>query len=138
MSTTYVSDIDIGLGQVPDTLDPVLYSALQDAYSAIQILANSVQYREVASISVDADYTIVETDGLIRVDATAGDVDITLPLSTEVLNYQYIIKRVDNTGNTVTVAGTASEPVDGLVAGFTIAGMASYTVHAVSGSWDLV
>ena len=59
-----------------------------------------------------ADYTVTETDHTILVDATSGNVTITL--RTAVGSKQlYNIKRIDNSGNTVTVATTSSQNIDG-------------------------
>jgi len=59
-----------------------------------------------------ADYTVTETDHTILVDATSGNV--TIILRTAVGSKQdYLIKRIDNSGNTVTVATTSSQTIDG-------------------------
>lgn len=67
---------------------------------------------ETEIITRTADYTVTETDNTILVDATSGNVTITL--RTAVGSKQdYLIKRIDNSGNTVTVATTSSQTIDG-------------------------
>lgn len=67
---------------------------------------------ETEIITRTADYTVTETDHTILVDATSGNVTITL--RTAVGSKQlYNIKRIDNSGNTVTVATTSSQTIDG-------------------------
>jgi hypothetical protein len=67
---------------------------------------------EAEIITRTSDYTVTETDHTILVDATSGNVTITL--RTAVGSKQlYNIKRIDNSGNTVTVATTSSQNIDG-------------------------
>jgi hypothetical protein len=54
-----------------------------------------------------ASYTAAITDYMILVDATAGNVTITLPLATSCYRREYIIKKIDNSSNTVTVYSTS-------------------------------
>ncbi len=59
-----------------------------------------------------ADYTALTTDHTILVDATSNNVTITLP--TAVGNSRlYTIKRIDGSVNTVTIATTSSQTIDG-------------------------
>ena len=61
-----------------------------------------------------ADYVITAADTIIIVDATGGDIDITLPAATGLEGKIYVIKRIDGSVNTVTVAGaeTIDDEVD--------------------------
>ena len=59
-----------------------------------------------------ANYTALTTDHTILVDATSNNVTITLP--TAVGNSRlYTIKRIDGSVNTVTIATTSSQTIDG-------------------------
>lgn len=57
------------------------------------------------------------TDYILSIDATAGNIDITLPAASSVfggsVGIQYIFKRVDNSGNTVTITRAGSDTIDG-------------------------
>lgn len=67
---------------------------------------------EAEIITRTSDYTVTETDHTILVDASSGNVTITL--RTAVGSKQlYNIKRIDNSGNTVTVTTTSSQTIDG-------------------------
>lgn len=89
------------------------------------------------SKSVVTDYRAKLTDGLLLVDATAGNVTITLPSPGTVPNMQCCIKRIDGSGNTVTIAGTIDATTDP-----TLAQWESRTVwadlSAPSGAWYLI
>lgn len=60
-----------------------------------------------------ADYTLTATDGTITVDATAGNVTITLPAASASVGQLYRIKRIDASGNTVTIARVGADTIDG-------------------------
>lgn len=55
--------------------------------------------------------TLGADDYLAAVDATAGPVTITVPLG--VNGRQYAVKKIDSSGNAVTVARTGSDTIDG-------------------------
>ena len=70
-------------------------------------------YRAVKSIS--ADYSMVIEDTVVLVDATAGNIAITLPpANSGAANYSTMltIRRIDATGNTVTVSAGSTDQVD--------------------------
>jgi len=60
-----------------------------------------------------SDYTLTETDSIIAADASGGAFTITLPTASGIAGRQYTIKKVDPTGNAVTVAATGTETIDG-------------------------
>ena len=148
-TNTYDSNTDLSLGQVPQVEDPVLYEALLDIHNAIETLltgsddADAVftafiaKFRNVTEIT--GDYTIAITDGTIRVDASAGDVIITLPPILAILGYRFDIKRVDTvTTNKVTLKGNGLELVDGHADDVNISTLSSYTVKANNVGWDII
>jgi hypothetical protein len=52
-------------------------------------------------------------DNVILCDATSGAITITLPTATSNANKIYSVKKIDNSANTVTIDGNASETIDG-------------------------
>lgn len=64
-------------------------------------------------VSKTANYTATATDTTILVDATSGNLVITLPTAVGIDGRQYRIKKTDATANTVTVATTSSQTIDG-------------------------
>jgi hypothetical protein len=49
----------------------------------------------------------------VLVDATSGNITITLPLASSNSGRQYRIKKIDSSSNTVTIARTSSDTIDG-------------------------
>lgn len=58
-------------------------------------------------------YTMLDTDRLLLVDATAAPITITLPPVADTEPHIYGIKRTNSGGNNVTVATNGSELMDG-------------------------
>lgn len=56
--------------------------------------------------SVTADYTVMDNDSIILVDATSAAVTVTLPPAAEAKNKRYTVKKIDSSGNAVTVSST--------------------------------
>lgn len=65
-----------------------------------------------------ADYTVGEGDNFILADASAGDIDITLPAGTSLFaafqSSPILIKRIDNSVNVVNVIVTGADTIEGL------------------------
>ena len=61
-----------------------------------------------------SNYTITGTDVVVFADATSGNVTITLPAASGVAGYRFYVKRIDNAGNTCTIARTGADTIDGL------------------------
>jgi hypothetical protein len=82
---------------------------VQDGISSFQHATNQKHITKVANYTADA------TDYTIFVDATSGVITITLPAAagTPTSGRVYIIKKIDASGNAVTVDGNASETIDG-------------------------
>lgn len=102
-SNIFLDKSDIGLSNVDNTSDinkPI--STAQAAYSMFN------------SISKTANYTVVIGDWgvkpllIVSVDATAGNVTITLPVPSAYQGRVINIKRMDASANTVTIAGNGS------------------------------
>ena len=64
-------------------------------------------------VAKSADYTATTSDGTIEVDATAGAKTITLFAASSNPGKILTIKKIDSSGNAVTIDGNASETIDG-------------------------
>ena len=62
--------------------------------------------------SVSANYTMTLNDTVILVDATGGNKTITLKPVDQCKHKRLVIKKIDTSGNTVTIDGNASEVID--------------------------
>ncbi len=70
----------------------------------IRFLSNYADF-DVAVVTKTSDYTITVSDHVILVDASGGAVIITLPVLADIPDEKmYHIKKIDSSGNTVTIA----------------------------------
>lgn len=149
---TYDSITELGLGQTPpsdlDNLD-VLYQELLDIHNAIEALLTStegdgtspsafiIKFRN--NTAVNSDYVVLLTDGTVLVDATAGDVLITMHPAIDGVGYTYNIKRIDDvTENTVTIVGDGTELIDDHVGGINLSTRSSYTLKSDSVGYNII
>lgn len=80
---------------------------------SIKAYVDSAIGTEVSVLTnADSPYTALSTDELLLVNAAAGNVLVNLP-SAAVSGKQYVIKKTDNSTNTVTVDPSGSETLDG-------------------------
>jgi hypothetical protein len=59
-------------------------------------------------------YTVSGSDTVIFADATSNNITITLPAASGLTGYRFYIKRIDSSGNTVTVQRSSSDTIDGM------------------------
>lgn len=91
------------------------------------------QTRNITSVTTT--YTVLPTDRIVRVDATAAPVTIDLPLAAEFPEgVELVIKKHVTTVNAVTLDGNGSQTIDGA----TTATVVSCTVlYRVGNSWEI-
>ncbi len=63
------------------------------------IIARNVTHRTITS-----SYIVLVTDKMIWVDATAGDITVTLPSAVDNSGYEWIIEKIDSSVNKVIIA----------------------------------
>lgn len=64
-----------------------------------------------------ANYTLTSTDDLITADCTGGTFTVTLPTAVSASGKSYTIIRIDASGNSVTIATTSSQTINGAAPG---------------------
>jgi hypothetical protein len=96
--------------------------------------------RDHAVNSYTANRTLDNTDGTALVSAASGNVTITLPTAVGRKGHIYLIKRTDSTtANTVTVATTSSQTIDGATTYVKL--WAQYTfvqVQSDNSNWQII
>jgi hypothetical protein len=97
--------------------------------------AGSVGY---AVATKTANYTATLSDGVIVADATGGNVTITLPTAVGFAGLRFIVKRKDASGNTVTIATTSSQTIDGATTKALASQWAFVEVVSDGANWLLV
>jgi len=90
-----------------------------------------------------ADYIVTLNDYVIRVDASAGDVIITLPTVASAFGngkgYEFVIKRIDNSGNLVYLNGDSGELIDTYATGgLTLNSLETKRVQSNGATWDIL
>ena len=91
-----------------------------------------------ATSTKTTNYTIVGTDVVILADATSGNVSITLPTATTVSGYRFVIKRIDNSGNTCEVTRSGSDTIDGQTNQSLALQYTSLTVVSNGSNWYII
>ena len=125
-STTFTSNFGVELDIPEGVEDEDIRLALFDIHNTIRSILIGSLDKDRTIISIDSStvtaYTVSKTEGIIVVDASTASVVLTLPKLSTNFGHRYIVKRTDNVGgNTVTVIGDSSEPINGSGAGDTVA-----------------
>jgi len=122
-----------------------IYVSSEDATNNYGIYVNKgvSQFNDAVHFDITtktADYTAAAIDHTILVDCTSGNVTITLPaVSAEMAGRVYIVKRIDNSGNTVTLTGNAAEDIDGADDYTGLSAQWKYVkVQATSTAWFII
>ena len=127
---------------VTTTAKRAKYSATTDMGSDDEDLASKkyvddhITYAELAVTSKTADYTATSSDTVILVDATSGDVTITLPAVSSGLHYY--IKKTDSSSNKVIVDGDGSETIDGSTTQDIISQYDAMEIVSDGTSWSII
>lgn len=88
-------------------------------------------------VSKSANYTATTSDEIILVSASGGGVTITLPTAVGNTN-QYTVKKTDSSGNTVTLATTSSQTIDGGTTAVLRVQYASISVVSDNSNWYII
>lgn len=88
-------------------------------------LVSAYGSRYVTTIS-STPVTLDDDDDIVLADANGGAITVNLPASASNTHKTYTIKKIDSSGNAVTLDGNGSETIDGS------------TTHALSGQYDSV
>lgn len=91
-----------------------------------------------AIVTKTASYNATTSDHTIRVNATSGATTIALPSAATSTGRIYVIKKIDATGNTVTVDPNGSETIDGATTVVISTQYARTTVQSNGTSWDVL
>lgn len=88
-------------------------------------------------VTVTANTTLDSTNRVVEVDASGGSVTITLPTAVGISWREYIIKKIDSSINTVTVATTSSQTIDGITTKVLSIQYASVDVYSTGTNWSI-
>jgi len=85
-----------------------------------------------------ADETLGDNEYVIFVDASAGDVTLTLPDPALAPARQYVIKKTDTSANRIIIAPFASETIDGSASAMIVAPYESLTIQCNGTDWFII
>lgn len=85
---------------------PSSYSGSQFQFATVNEAEDSLEFTEFSleNITKTASYSMADDDSVILADATAGAMTVTLPRPSDVKRRVVTIKKIDTTGNVVTIA----------------------------------
>lgn len=95
---------------VPDVALAKTLRDMMDAIVALQTYAAKAQ-RTLRTTTVA--YTLTDDDDIVAGDATGGAVTLTLPTAVGRAGRVFVAKKLDASGNAVTLDGAGAETVDG-------------------------
>lgn len=82
-----------------------------------------------------ANYTATTSDFYIWVDATGGAVTITLPTAIGNAGRTFVIKKIDSSGNAVTIDANGSQTIDGALTQVITTQYAAYSIASDNANW---
>lgn len=91
-----------------------------------------------ATNSVSIDTTLTTAHHTLRVDATSANRTVTLPAASGCSGRIYVVKKIDSSGNTVTIDGNASETIDGALTKVLTAQYEKTMIQSNGSSWDVL
>lgn len=80
--------------------------------------------------TITSNATADPNDGTILVDASGGNVTVTLPAAASFPGRILVVKKIDSSGNSVTIDGNASETIDGSLTKSTSTQWTTYMVQS--------
>jgi hypothetical protein len=89
-------------------------------------------------VTKTADYTATLFNTTILVDATGGNRTITLPTAASQPGMILHIKKIDASGNSVTIDGNGSETIDGATTKATTTQYAGWTIQSDGSAWYIL
>jgi hypothetical protein len=88
-----------------------------------------------AHVSTDTTLDADADGGTVLVDATSGNLTVTLPLAADASDRRYTVKKIDVSANTVTIDGDGAETIDGSATQVLTTQYARITVQCDGSAW---
>jgi len=105
-------------------------------WSAANLRWEIDRHTHIRTVTVDENVAL--TDGTILVDATSGDVTLTLPTALSAESMIYHFKKIDASSNQMIIDGNGSETIDGALNKQTNLQYATYTIQSNGSSWYIL
>ncbi len=90
--------------------------------------------------SITATQSVTAFDHIVEIDATAGNVTVTLPntANNRSLNKQYVFKRMDGSANTITIDGFSADTIDGTATKTLTSQYETLTISGRTSGWSVI
>jgi hypothetical protein len=88
--------------------------------------------------SKSATYSIISNDNILLVDATSGAKTITLPTAIGLSGTNYIVKKIDNSVNVITINTTSSQTIDGMLTKSINTQYSGYNIVSNGTNWYII
>jgi hypothetical protein len=106
-----------------------------NSFTAMQSFTKSVNF---AYTSVTTNTTLDTTHNVVSVDASGGARTITLPTAVGIGGRQYTIRKLDSSGNAVTIDGNGSETINGATTKVLAAQYDVATIISNNANWVVI
>lgn len=103
-----------------------------------QAALNLKQNRALAISTKTTTYTITLADDTILADATSGSFVINLPTASSASGLIFVIKKIDSTGNTVTIDASGAELIDGQTTQTLDAALEAIRIQSDGTAWWII
>ena len=92
----------------------------------------------VTKAFADTGYTLIGSDYAVLGNAVGGAITLNLPTAVGISGKIYVIKKIDASGNAITVDADGAETIDGALT-FSIPGQYdSYTIISDGSNWSII
>jgi hypothetical protein len=106
-----------------------------NSFSAMQSFTKAINF---AYTSVTTNITLDTTHNVVSVDASGGARTITLPTAVDIGGRQYTIRKLDSSGNAVTIDGNGSETINGATTKVLAAQYDVATIISNNANWVVI
>lgn len=108
------------LSELTTLSDGDLFNVSEDqgggSYDSKKLQFQTLKF-EINSLSIQtksSTYTLTLADDVILADASGGGFSVNLPAANTAIGKVFDVKKIDSTGNAVTLDGNGSETIDGM------------------------
>ena len=95
----------------PVEAETLLESVRREVIPVLEETRRAVNVMGGDRSTITSDYTAKLSDRFLFVDATDGEVTVTLPLAAVADDYEFTVKKIDSSGNAVNIASSSN--IDG-------------------------
>jgi len=108
-----------------------------NAATVTEIMNSGGTFNPKRTITTNA--TAADTDRIIRVDTTAGNVLLTLPPAATVAGQEIVVKRITAGANTLTIQADGTENIDAANTNTSLSSQWSHvTLYSNGAGWDII